>query len=176
MTDLTEDDIYRSSTQYRFWSFTPEKLASLRGSTNGIATERVKAAVKRSREARKQLSSEDNSAATSDVEANGGKNGAVTAEGGSVLPKEIDCLTVEEEQKLVEYYCSACLGMGQKKPLQLPVSVVATAVQYLKRFYLTNSPMTYHPKQIMPAALFLATKTDNYYVGLQKYVEKMKEL
>jgi len=36
--------------------------------------------------------------------------------------------------------------------------------------------MTYHPKQIMPAALFLATKTDNYYVGLQKYVEKMKEL
>lgn len=28
----------------------------------------------------------------------------------------------------------------------------------------------------MPAALFLATKTDNYYVGLQKYVEKMKEL
>lgn len=45
----------------------------------------------------------------------------------------------------------------------------ATAIQYLRRFYLTNSPMTYHPKSIMACALFLATKTDNYYMSLRQF-------
>ena len=31
--------------------------------------------------------------------------------------------------------------------------------------------MTYHPKQIMPCALFLATKTDNYYLSLRQFAE-----
>lgn len=33
----------------------------------------------------------------------------------------------------------------------------------MKRFYLSNSPMTYHPKEIMATALFLSTKTENNY-------------
>lgn len=45
----------------------------------------------------------------------------------------------------------------------------ATAIQYLRRFYLTNSPMTYHPKNIMACALFVATKTDNYYMSLRQF-------
>lgn len=45
----------------------------------------------------------------------------------------------------------------------------ATAVQYLRRFYLTNSPMTYHPKSIMVCALFVATKTENYYMSLRQF-------
>lgn len=47
--------------------------------------------------------------------------------------------------------------------------IKATAVQYLRRFYLTNSVMTYHPKSIMICALFLATKTDNYYIALEDF-------
>lgn len=31
--------------------------------------------------------------------------------------------------------------------------------------------MTYHPKTIMPCALFLATKTDNYYLSLRQFAE-----
>lgn len=50
-------------------------------------------------------------------------------------------------------------------------SCQATAIQYLRRFYLTNSPMTYHPKSIMACALFLATKTDNYYMSLRQFAE-----
>ena len=46
-------------------------------------------------------------------------------------------------------------------------------MQYLKRFYLSNSPMTYHPKQIMPAAQFLATKTENFYTRLKDFAEKL---
>ncbi len=49
----------------------------------------------------------------------------------------------------------------------------ATAVQYLKRFYLSNSPMTYHPKEIMPSALFLSTKTENHYTSLRSFVSKL---
>lgn len=45
----------------------------------------------------------------------------------------------------------------------------ATAIQYLRRFYLTNSPMTYHPKSIMMCALFVATKTENYYMSLRQF-------
>ena len=33
--------------------------------------------------------------------------------------------------------------------------------------------MTYHPKQIMPSALFLATKTDNNYISLKNFVSKL---
>lgn len=51
--------------------------------------------------------------------------------------------------------------------------VQATAVQYLKRFYLSNSPMTYHPKEMMPIALFFATKTENNYMSLRKFAEKL---
>ena len=46
-------------------------------------------------------------------------------------------------------------------------------MQYLKRFYLSNSPMTYHPKQITPAAQFLATKTENFYTKLKDFAEKL---
>ena len=49
----------------------------------------------------------------------------------------------------------------------------ATAVQYLKRFYLSNSPMTYHPKEMMPSAIFLATKTENHYTSLKTFVSKL---
>ena len=78
MVVLTEDDIYRTSTQYRLWAFTRESLASLRSTTNSLATESVRAAIKSS-----QVSNghDDNT------------------------EKEVNCLTVEEEQKLVGFYC-----------------------------------------------------------------------
>jgi cyclin H len=47
----------------------------------------------------------------------------------------------------------------------------ATAVQYIERFYITNSPMTYHPTAILKTALYFATKTENHYFRLTKYCE-----
>ena len=46
-------------------------------------------------------------------------------------------------------------------------------MQYLKRFYLSNSPMTYHPKEMMPIAVFFATKTENNYISLGKFAAKL---
>ena len=33
--------------------------------------------------------------------------------------------------------------------------------------------MTYHPKEMMPSAMFLATKTDNHYTSLKTFVSKL---
>lgn len=33
--------------------------------------------------------------------------------------------------------------------------------------------MTYHPKEMMPSALFLATKTENNYISLKSFAEKL---
>ncbi|KMQ46659.1 hypothetical protein HL42_2649 [Trichophyton rubrum] len=53
---MLEDDIYRTSTQFRLWSFTEDSLRSIRANTNAVASERVRAAVRRAREARQQAS------------------------------------------------------------------------------------------------------------------------
>jgi len=186
--------LYRTSTQYRLWSFTPEKLLSLRANTNDLAADHVKAAIKRHRQTKSHLSSLDvsatTSAATSDAENNPVSNGP----GGPVRSpptEEIDCLTAEEEKKLIDFYCTSCLQMSLGDPFGFPIHVVvrdalkyvhcrflirvqATAIQFLKRFYLSNSPMTYQPKKIMPSALFLATKTEAIHLQLKDFVVQMK--
>lgn len=77
---MTEDDIYRTSTQYRLWSFTPETLASLRATTNAAAAKGVKDAYYTPPLGNEQV-------------------------GGDAAVADVDCLTVEEERKIVGYYC-----------------------------------------------------------------------
>lgn len=74
---MTEDEIYRASTQYRLWSFTPELLLSMRSATNSLAADGVRTAIRSLKDT--------------------GGNG--------VESREVDCLTVQEEQKLVGFYC-----------------------------------------------------------------------
>lgn len=49
-TFLSEDDIYRASSQYRLWSYSPEKLAAQRKKTHDLAIERIEAQADKSRE------------------------------------------------------------------------------------------------------------------------------
>lgn len=147
---LTEDEVYRTSTQYRLWSFTPERLRSLRYSTNANAAERVKANIKRFRAAK----SADDAAQ---------QNGASIGTDGL----DIDPLTPDEELKLVTKICKTCVDFAdfakKNTKFNFPTNVIATAVQYVKRFYLFNSIMVYDPKKIMPTCLFLATKTEIHW-------------
>jgi len=111
----------------------------------------------------------------------------------SAIPEgEVDCLTVEEELKLVAHYCKQTIQLGDhlKVPTDVKVSIThsfksdiceqaradklatkATAIQYLKRFYITNSLMTYHPTDILKTALFFATKTEHHYFKLTKFAD-----
>ena len=96
MATLTEDDLYRSSSQYRFWAFTPQALAGLRASTNTSAANAVKAAIVNIYR----------------QEPEGGHgNDAAAGEGGQKRAT-VDCLTVEEEQKLVGFYCVKALQLA----------------------------------------------------------------
>jgi len=158
---MNEDDVYRATTQYRLWSYTPESLAALRRSTNELASQRVIAAIKRTRTSR---------ATKGGSTANGHDENNLEQQNTNSEEPPIDCLTVLEEQKLVEYYSSKCLSIGTH--FAFPTVVKSTAVQYLKRFYLSNSPMTYHPRQIFPTALFLATKTENHIFSLTSFAAK----
>jgi cyclin H len=75
---LTEDDIYRTSSQFRVWSFSPEALAARRTQTHEIAIERIER--------------QRNKGANSTL--NGDQNG-----------EKLDYLTEEEELRLVQKYC-----------------------------------------------------------------------
>lgn len=128
--NMTEDEIYRTSTQYRLWSFTPEKLVSLRTSTNALAAERVQTAIKRSREAGQpqQTASADSSGFSSGVEENGQANGDATPEKGAI----VDTLTVDEERTLVEYYCSQAKTIGEAKGFKFPPQVIVSCTSGLR--------------------------------------------
>ncbi|PGH20366.1 hypothetical protein AJ80_03634 [Polytolypa hystricis UAMH7299] len=166
---MLEDEIYRTSTQYRLWSFTPASLTSVRENTNAVAAERVRAAIRRAREEKRAKDGQQQQAISGSGAPNAGSGGG----GGSGGEKDIECLTVEEELELVRYYCEKLMELADTYQPPIPTAVRATAIQYLRRFYLTNSPMSYHPKSIMSSALFLATKTDNYYMSLRSFVEKI---
>jgi cyclin H len=51
----------------------------------------------------------------------------------------------------------------------------ATAIQFLKRFYTSNSLMTYHPTDILKTALYFATKTENFSSSLRQFAEAIGE-
>lgn len=102
---MSEDERYRTSTQYRLWSYTPESLLALRSTTNRIAADRVREAVRRVRDNRVTSSGD-----TSEAE-----NGAGIPEG------EVDCLTVDEELKLVVFYCRQTIQLGDH--LKVPTDV-----------------------------------------------------
>lgn len=144
---LTEDDIYRTSTQYRLWSFSPESLASLRKKTHDIA-------IKRAHRYAGQRPAGDGVAVVSNGDG-----------------EHIELLSEEEELRLVQRYCDQIRSTSDH--LKWPVNVKATAVQYLKRFYLSNSCMTYPPKEIYKTVLFLASKTEATHITVSDYARRI---
>lgn len=91
---LTEDDIYRTSSQFRFWSFSPEKLAARRQTTHQLAIERIES------------------------QRRGAKNG--TAEAAS-RSEHGEYLTEEEELRLVQRCCEQIRASSDH--FKWPVSV-----------------------------------------------------
>ncbi len=123
---MNEDERYRTSTQYRLWSYTPGALASLRSTTNRLATERVKAAIERARASR--ATSASASADTSEAEQNGTNNRAASA----VPEGEVNCLTPEEELKLVVFYCRQTIQLGDHLKVPTDVKVTPPSLQSLR--------------------------------------------
>lgn len=141
---MLEDEIYRTSTQYRLWSFTEDSLKSIRANTNALASERVRAAIKRAREARKSGNTGDTPAVAS-----GGQSGVSTPNPDEDKlkngeEKEIECLTPEEELELVQYYCEKALQLGDvyKPPLPTIVRVCAILQEFSVTLHLHHQSLT----------------------------------
>ena len=153
-TTLSEDDIYRTSTQYRLWSFSPEKLAAQRRKTHDIAIERAQ------RYAKQRPPTNGANGDSTTVLPNGTSDNAYT-----------DFLTEEEEARLIQRYSDQIRSTSDH--FKWPINVKATAVQYLKRFYLSNSCITYPPKEIYKTVLFLACKTEATHMTLSEYARRI---
>ncbi|KAF8203696.1 cyclin-like protein [Pholiota molesta] len=81
--------------------------------------------------------------------------------------KDVSFLTPDDEVLLVKLYITKISQLCGF--FRFPEEVEATAVTYLKRFYLQNTVMDWHPKNVMLTALFLAAKTTNNPISLENY-------
>jgi cyclin H len=122
---LSEDDLYRTSTQFRAWSFTSQQLAAQRLKTNIQATERVKANVARQRASRHQQAESDS--ISSGVENGSGANTPLPDRGNDV--KEVDCLTANEELMIVDEFCERALQLGAHCQFPTEVTVCVMNIQ-----------------------------------------------
>ena len=119
---MTEDEIYRASTQYRLWSFTPESLRAQRCRTNALAAEGVRAAIRDLSSAR----------AITDTQADESK-----ANSSADHPELVDCLSVEEEQKLVGYYCGQAIKVADFCEFPSNVKVILVMLRTISDNLLT---------------------------------------
>ena len=135
---MIEDEAYRTSSQYRNWSYTREALASLRQSTNDLASERVRIAIRRARHVK---SLQD------DFE-----NGVGKTNGGDLDNSTIDTLTVEEELKIVSWFSSKIIEIGgaMEPPIPMEIRVLQPLMLGLRRLlvrlnaYETHSVLLYN--------------------------------
>lgn len=58
-------------------------------------------------------------------------------------------LTPAEEQKLLKMYELYLVDFCRRFVPEMPRCIVGTAFHYFKRFYVHNSPMDFHPKEIL---------------------------
>jgi len=85
--------------------------------------------------------------------------------------KEVSFLSVVEEKSLIEYYQLVLIEVCDKFKPPVPSAVTATAVAYLKRFYLKTSVMDHPPKEMFLVCLYMACKVEEHNVSVDRFVE-----
>ncbi|KAK9701388.1 hypothetical protein K7432_011739 [Basidiobolus ranarum] len=136
--------LYEQSSQYRDWRFSEKQLQEIRQQSNQASIERVKTNL----EEAKQL----------------GDNPQTNSE-------QTNYLNVNDELALVGFYETKVRDFC--KAFQFPNKVKATAITYMKRFFLYNTVMDYHPKTIMLTSLFLATKVENSFIAIDDFAQRI---
>eukprot|EP00092_Neocalanus_flemingeri_P039509 GFUD01043023.1.p1 GENE.GFUD01043023.1~~GFUD01043023.1.p1 ORF type:complete len:333 (-),score=125.78 GFUD01043023.1:64-1062(-) len=81
----------------------------------------------------------------------------------------------EQDESDVVFYFSVKMGeFCEKFKPPMPRYVKGTAFHYFKRFYLYNSVMNYHPKEILVTAVYLACKVEEFNVSMQQFVANVQ--
>ncbi|CAN8095276.1 unnamed protein product [Discula destructiva] len=180
----TEDERYRTSSQFRQWSFSPNQLADLRSKTNSLARQAISERLSSSSAITTSTSSATASANPS------GANTPVPAVSTATGPADVPCeilaassssaapatvalpefLTPDEEEQLLRYYTVETLRAAEF--CGLPTEIRATAAVFLRRFYLTHSVMTYPPTKMLKTCVFFGAKAENYYPRVKMIADK----
>ncbi|KAJ2788081.1 hypothetical protein GGI15_000102 [Coemansia interrupta] len=149
--------IYQQTSQYRDWRFTPESLAQQRAANNKQGIERVLQGL------REEAQVDDGSGATETRIAEATNN----------------LLSPQEEVELIDYYLQTILTytrIYQRDKLlkaEATNNVKATAINFVKRFYLHNVVFDYPPKTIMLTCFYLATKVENSFVKIDDFIRPL---
>ncbi|KAL7424473.1 hypothetical protein Q5752_000157 [Cryptotrichosporon argae] len=143
---------YLGTSQYRHWRYTAAELGALRAELNAKSREVTAANVAAEQQAQLAL----------------GQSASASP------PPPQAYLTVDDELLLVRFYCAQAAKIA--RAFGLPEAVEATAMSYIRRFYLKNSVMEWHPKNIMPTCLFLAAKTTNHPIPIDVFVSKLSKV
>lgn len=138
-----EDIRYRQSSQFRLWSFSPSQLASMRDRTNRLARANI---------SERLLSSPGTSSANTPDPSNDQQQQQ------QQLP---EFLTPADEAQLLTMYTIELLRAGAF--CNIPTDMKATAAVFLRRFYITNSIMTYPPTDMLKTCLFFGCKAEGQY-------------
>lgn len=89
----------------------------------------------------------------------------------SRLPSDL-ALSGEEERQLVLFFASDRIN-GFCEYFRLPSQVRATSLAYFRRFYLMHSVMEYDPKLILATCVFLAAKSENFFIPIAQFSEAL---
>ncbi len=156
----SEDAVYRESSQYRLWSFSPAQLANLRAQTNELASTSI--------DERLRERAADEAAARTAAAGAGSPSAAAAAAAAALAA--LAYLTPAEEKLLLDFYTVELLRAGQFT--EQPTDVQATAAVFFRRFYVTHSIMTYPPAALFKTALFFGAKSEGYYHKLDGFADK----
>ncbi|CAG8720939.1 8940_t:CDS:2, partial [Acaulospora morrowiae] len=130
--DESMKELYTETSQYRNWNFTKDKLRETREINHKLAVERVKKKILEESILQKQLSENSSPSHREQTErANSPKS-------------EVECLTLEDELALCKYYETQIRAMiaqfsNDIRENKFTDKVWATAVIFVKRFYLRNT-------------------------------------
>jgi cyclin H len=152
----TEDARYRQTSQYQLWSFSPAQLAAMRETTNAAARARI---------AERLSYSQPPSTAASSANTPDPSGGGSTPASTPQLP---EFLTPAEEAQLVAFFTSELLRAGDHA--EMSDEIKATAAVFFRRFYVTNSIMTYPPQDMLIVALFFGCKAEGSFVSISEWV------
>ncbi|KAJ2549036.1 hypothetical protein EV175_004596 [Coemansia sp. RSA 1933] len=157
MTD-NKPQLYEQTSQYQHWRFTRTSLEKLRAANNGRGVDRVLRGVRE--EAR--VDDDQSMLETRVSEATN------------------NLLTPDEELRLVDYYLNMIKvyaqiyrrnGLIKAEAID---DVKATAINFMKRFYLHNVVFDYPPKSIMLTCFYLATKVENAFMKIDDFVRPLQ--
>lgn len=83
-------------------------------------------------------------------------------------------LTPKDELCLIRNYLVTLRQFCKKFQPVMRNSVIATAFIYMKRFYLNQSCMEYHPRDIGVTCAYLACKIDEFNVSIDQFIKNIQ--